>query len=174
MRKVRVHVLYFYQEIGKIKPNEINDGLIHNSPLIASVDKTIKRLDYGLSHKVRPFELQQDRLIGLVTKSKSLGIDITGVEFVNDIDQEITEELIYALSIQDFKKVKELLYEVSLHFETDILAVTYVQEGRHYRLTKHAVAEIPADLNELQNLAFSAPIAFATGITNFPIGSYLT
>jgi hypothetical protein len=167
VRSLRVHVLYFYQQINEITQNDILDGLILSSPLVASIDHTIKR---AISEKVRPFELQQDRLLGLIIHAEVLGIKITNIEFTTELDPDIEEELQAAIQTQNYKRMKAILTEIKLDFSVDILALSYIQDGRPYRITKYAVAEIPADYTELPKLAFSAPIAFATGISNYSVG----
>lgn len=165
---MRVHVLYFYQQINNLTQNDVQDGLILHSPLVASIDRTIKK---SIATKVRPFELQQDRLLGLVENSELLGIKITDIEFTQDLDPDIEEDLKTSIQNQDLKKVKVIIDEIAKEYYVDILALSYLQDGRPYRITKYAVAEIPAEHQELQSLAFSPPIAFATGISKFSVGS---
>ncbi|MEC1718444.1 hypothetical protein [Schinkia azotoformans] len=163
---MRVHVLYFYQLINELTQNDVQDGLILSSPLVASIDRTIKR---AISEKVRPFELQQDRLLGLINFSDALGIKITNIEFTTELDPDLEDELQTAIQNQDYRKMKAVITEIKFDFSIDILALSYMQDGRPYRITKFAVAEIPADYMELPSLAFSPPIAFATGISKYSV-----
>ncbi|MCU7756895.1 hypothetical protein N7988_28110 (plasmid) [Bacillus cereus] len=167
---MRTHVLYFYQKIKCLDSDDLKsaDILTQSSPLVASVDKAIRKNNERLSAKLRPFELQQDRLLSLIQNADYLGIQVLDIEFTEEIDLELRDELNEALLTNDKFYINRMLSMI-LKNGHDIFAISYLENGRTFRITKFAVAEIPAEINELASLAFSLPIELATGIKNIPV-----
>ncbi|WP_242304352.1 hypothetical protein [Bacillus cereus group sp. BfR-BA-01350] len=167
---MRTHVLYFYQQIQCLNNDDLKsaDILTQSSPLVASVDKAIRNTNEQLRAKLRPFELQQDRLFSLIKNADYLNIKILVIEFTEEIDSDLQDELDEAFLTQNINNIIEVL-NIILSNGHDILAVSYIQNGRNLRITKFAVAEIPAEINELPSLAFSLPIELATGVKNIPV-----
>lgn len=162
---MKKHVVYFYYTIGEKPVGFSTDSFfILDSYPVAGL--TNPRDSKKINFPLRPFELQQNNLYSLISNSEKLNIQILKVEF-DDIDYELEEELKGAL----INRSSSYLFEVTDIIQSkdiDISAITFFYNGREYRVTKHAVAEITGDWDEIPSLTLDTPLAMVTGLKKFP------
>lgn len=159
------HVVYYYYTVGKQSSSIMTDSffVLDSFPIAGLTDpRNSKTIDITL----RPFEVQQDNLYSLISRADDLGIKILKVEF-DDIDFELEEELIEALRTNSPTHISSVIKIVqSQNFE--INAVSFYYNSRQYRITKHAVAEIIGNWEEIPGLSVDTPLAMVTGMKKFP------
>ena len=114
-------------------------------------------------YKLRPFEIQQNLYDYTIRSSDKFNIRIISIEFDAYIDDELNAELKEAIKQRDYKEVSNIIADIREE-GSDIKALIFVYQGREFRVTKFGVAEIDANLNELQDLLINSPIALITGL----------
>lgn len=172
---MRTYVVYFYLAIGAMRNSLKNDDdlfVLGSSPLVGLIDhpgiQGNSRKERVTNLKLRPFEIQQDRLDGIIKFAPNLDMKILDIEFDNSgIDPDLEEEIYDAINAQNNTELLQLVHEARAEGH-DIFAITFLYAGRQYRVTKYAVAEISGEWNELPSLAETSPISFIAGLKKFP------
>ncbi|GIP40776.1 hypothetical protein J31TS4_40560 [Paenibacillus sp. J31TS4] len=164
---MQTYVVYLYQMIGKYTNPHIEENyFVLDSFPIAGLLNPRTSMQTGL--KLRPFEIQQDNLHLLVKNADKLAIKILRIEFDDDIDPDLEDDLKIALNEIDQVRVAGCL-ELIRSQNIEIKSVTFLYKARQYRVTKYAVAEISALWEEVPMLTVSSPLAMVTGMKPFPV-----
>ncbi|MEK4276462.1 hypothetical protein [Paenibacillus sp. FSL R7-0026] len=162
---MKKHVIYYYHVIGEQADIIHNDSyFVLETYRIAGL--TNPRNSKQLNLRLRPFELQQNNLYSLISKSEKLKLQILKVEF-DDIDYELEEEFKDALKSRSASNIYEIS-EIIRSENVDISAITFNYGDRQYRVHKYAVAEIIGEWEELPILTVETPLAMAIGFKKFP------
>ena len=168
MMRMKTFVLYMYRLIDKNKVIEDeNIFRLSHSPLVAIIESddpyALTKKQKVEKYKLRPFEIQQNLYDYTIRSSDKFNIRIISIEFDAYIDDELNAELKEAIKQRDYKEVSNIIADIREE-GSDIKALIFVYQGREFRVTKFGVAEIDANLNELQDLLINSPIAFITGL----------
>lgn len=165
---MQTYVIHLYLTINQSEP--IKDGTsffkLPSFPIAGFIDNT-SAFKNDLPFKIRPFELQQDNLYAFIMNASRLGAKILKIEFDDSIDQDLVDD-IHDLIRQGELTQHNLLIEPLHYDDIEIKAVSFLYEGRQYRITKYAVVEIMGEWEEMSYLTETTPLAYVTGIKGFP------
>lgn len=165
---METYVVYLYLALNQAKSLITDRFFKLNSYPIAGLIRPAPELTKMLPFKVRPFEIQQDNLYMLVYTASFLGARILKIELDESIDPDIYEEINLHLRTQNIKQLSLLIEHLQAD-EIEITAVSFLYEGRQFRITKYAVVEMVGEWDELPSLTEDTPIAYVTGIKGFPM-----
>lgn len=168
---MQTYVVYFYHALGNvgniIAENKDESFRLESSSLIGITNRKFLELNHNNGNVLRPFEIQQDRLDALISMASNLKVQILKIEFDQIIDPELDEELSILLFEHRYEQLSRIIDD--LHNNgVDIFAITFMFEGRQFRVTKYAVAEMTGEWNEIPMLAANSPVAFIAGVKRVP------
>ena len=172
---MRTHVVHLYESIGNID-DTINNyehnlfalnpipivGIISSNSLdIPSRQTIIKQL------KLKPFEILQNHFDLFISKAIQLNVSIQSIEFTEELDFDLQEELDSALESKDYKGVSKILSEIRDE-HVDVFSISFIFQRKTYKMTKYAVAEIIGESNEIPMLISQSPLSLIAGFKKFP------
>lgn len=173
---MKTHVIYLYEYTANSSLTKINEityckktdlypivaldnNMYASTPIRQAI---IKKLS------LKPIEIWQENFDLFIKKSEILGIDLMTIEFTDDVDDELRNDLKKALFNRNYKKAF-ILVKIIKNDNIDISSLTLIHETNRYRITRHAIVEVtgenfPDALSKLEK----SPLLFILGLLKFP------
>ncbi|OMF59368.1 hypothetical protein BK139_13300 [Paenibacillus sp. FSL R5-0490] len=177
---MQTYVVYLYEKVSNIhlELNKYSEGLFTFDPLPVvgiisnnSIDVP-NRKSIVESLNLKPFEIIQNHFDLFIRKSKQLNVTIKQIQFTNEIEFDLEEEIDEAIELKDYEVLFKLIKEVR-DDHVDIFSITFLYDGKSYRMTKHAVAEVLGESNDVPDIIVKSPLSLIAGLKKFPSSEYM-
>ncbi|WP_026672421.1 hypothetical protein [Alkalihalobacterium bogoriense] len=177
---MQIHVVYLYERITNFHEDFANysEGLFtfESLPVVGIFSNTFvdlpSRKSIVKSLKLRPFEIIQNHFDLFIKKAKQLKVTIQKIEFTSEIEFDLEEEIAEAIEEEAYDVLFKLIKEVR-EDHVDIFSISFIYEGKSYRMTKHAVAEVLGETTEIPDIIAKSPLSLIAGLKKFPSSEYL-
>ncbi len=172
---MQIHVVHLYEKVANIQDTISNFsdelftfdslpvvGIISNNSIdVPSRQTIIKTL------RLKPFEIIQKHFDLFIKNSKKLKVTLEKIEFTNQIEFDLEEEINDAIDERNYEVLFKLIKEVR-DDHVDIFSISFIYEGNSYRMTKYAVAEVLGEQNEVPDIIENSPLSLIAGLKKFP------
>lgn len=164
------HVVHLYESLNsktfEYESHDPNLFLLPSFPVVGIVSNnsytkpSFKNLVQGL--KLKPFEIVQDHFDLFISNAHVLGAQILSIEFMDDLEADLSEEIELTIQSQNYDKLMKLIKEVRDE-HVDIFSISFNYKGLNQRMTKYAVAEVLGEVREIPDILMNSPLSIIAG-----------